>query len=114
MNQDKKAVIDDKEIDEIVAPIPEPKETKRFWYIIGSVVLAMLLICGSIVFYGYRSAENESTQSQTTKTIKGNKNSRIYHMPGCPNYDDIKDKNVIWFATEDEAKAAGFRKARNC
>lgn len=46
--------------------------------------------------------------------IKGNKNSRIFHLPRCPNYDDIADRNVIWFKTIEEAKTAGFRMARNC
>jgi hypothetical protein len=46
--------------------------------------------------------------------IKGNKDSRIYHLPNCPNYQDIADRNVIWFKTHDEAKQAGFRMARNC
>lgn len=53
-------------------------------------------------------------------TIKGNISStgeKIYHVSGCGSYD----KTVIdesfgerWFCTEDEAKAAGWRKAKNC
>ena len=46
--------------------------------------------------------------------IKGNKNSKIYHLPHCPNYDDIAPKNVVWFKTHEEAQAAGYRMARNC
>lgn len=46
--------------------------------------------------------------------IKGNRSSQIYHLPGCPNYGDIADRNVVWFKTHEEAKAAGYRMARNC
>jgi micrococcal nuclease len=52
--------------------------------------------------------------------IKGNISSskeKIYHLPGCEDYD----KTVInesagerWFCTEEEAVAAGWRKAKNC
>lgn len=48
------------------------------------------------------------------KRIKGNRNSRIYHWPGCPNYDDISHRNTVWFASEEEAEKAGYRAARNC
>jgi endonuclease YncB( thermonuclease family) len=45
-------------------------------------------------------------------SIKGSR-SRIYHMPGCPNYDSIT--NVVkWFCSEDEARAEGYTKAKNC
>ncbi|MEJ7623747.1 MAG: thermonuclease family protein [Pyrinomonadaceae bacterium] len=46
--------------------------------------------------------------------IKGNKNSRIYHRPGCPSYGDTSPSNVIWLETAVAAEAAGYRKARNC
>ncbi|USG63694.1 thermonuclease family protein [Brevibacillus ruminantium] len=42
--------------------------------------------------------------------IKGNINSKgekIYHVPGSRNYDQTKAE--VWFATEEEAQAAGFR-----
>jgi micrococcal nuclease len=54
-------------------------------------------------------------------TIKGNiaqgSGERIYHVPGCTYYD----RTVIavadgerWFCSEEEAVAAGWRKAQNC
>jgi hypothetical protein len=48
------------------------------------------------------------------KIIKGNRASLIYHIPGCQNYDDVTEENIVWFSTIDEAKAAGYRQARNC
>lgn len=44
--------------------------------------------------------------------IKGNKNSKIYHMPGGANYNSVQDNNIIWFTTEREAIKAGYRKSK--
>ncbi|MED1794030.1 thermonuclease family protein [Brevibacillus nitrificans] len=44
------------------------------------------------------------------KTIKGNinaKGEKIYHVPGSASYEQTHAE--MWFATEEEAKAAGFR-----
>lgn len=47
--------------------------------------------------------------------IRGNRNSKIYHLPvGCPSYDRISSHNIVKFVTEAEARAAGYRKAGNC
>ncbi len=46
--------------------------------------------------------------------IIGNKNSRIFHWPGCPSYLKVSEKNRVLFATRAEARGAGFRAARNC
>ena len=51
--------------------------------------------------------------------IKGNisrNGNRIYHVPGQKDYDKTKiteGKGERWFCTEDEARAAGWRRARN-
>jgi len=48
--------------------------------------------------------------SPPDKRIKGNVNSngeKIYHLPGTRDY--ARTKAEVWFATEEEAKAAGFR-----
>lgn len=44
------------------------------------------------------------------KKVKGNINSKgekIYHLPGSRDYE--RTKAEVWFASEEEAKAAGFR-----
>ncbi|WP_022867696.1 hypothetical protein [Schaalia vaccimaxillae] len=41
--------------------------------------------------------------------IKGNKNSYIYHLPGQRHY--ARTKAEICFATQDDARSAGFRKS---
>jgi methylphosphotriester-DNA--protein-cysteine methyltransferase len=44
--------------------------------------------------------------------VKGNRSSRIYHVPGGASYPRTVT-NVQCFDTEDQALAAGYRKARN-
>lgn len=52
--------------------------------------------------------------------IKGNISSsgeKIYHLPGCGSYDKTaidESRGERWFCAEDEAVAAGWRKAKNC
>ena len=44
--------------------------------------------------------------------VVGNVRSRIYHLPGQKGYDRVREKNRIYFPTEEEAHKAGFRKAK--
>jgi deoxyribonuclease-1 len=46
--------------------------------------------------------------------IIGNRSSKIYHHPGCPNYAKISPENRVPFASEEKALAAGYRVAGNC
>jgi hypothetical protein len=46
--------------------------------------------------------------------IHGNKNSKIYHLLGCPGYTGMNQTSVVTFATEAEAQQAGYRKAKKC
>ena len=60
-----------------------------------------------------------SASPTTGCQIKGNisrNGTRIYHVPGQQDYDKtrISESNgERWFCTEDEAQAAGWRRARN-
>ncbi len=49
-----------------------------------------------------------------TGPIIGYRNSNIYHLPNCPDYSKVSERNRVPFKTEAEAQAAGYRKARNC
>ena len=42
--------------------------------------------------------------------IVGNRNSKIYHVPGQAGYQ-MNSANAVYFDSEAEAKAAGYRKA---
>jgi deoxyribonuclease-1 len=53
--------------------------------------------------------------SASGERIRGNLNSRVYHLPeGCPSYNQISDINRVEFESEQQALAAGYRKAGNC
>lgn len=52
---------------------------------------------------------NQITTGQSGKII-GNKNSHIYHVPGQAGYK-MNAANAVYFSTEAQAQAAGYRKA---
>lgn len=57
--------------------------------------------------------EEEPEQAQTEGKIRGNRRSKIYHCPGQAAYEDMADSdNLILFDTEEEAQAAGYRRAK--
>ena len=59
-------------------------------------------------------SQTNTNTTQATGPVIGNKNSKIYHVPGCPGYDKVSEKNQVKFQTVEEAEAAGYRKAKNC
>jgi Metal binding domain of Ada len=46
--------------------------------------------------------------------IIGNRTTRVYHLPWCIGYDAVAEQDRVYFDTPFEAKAAGYRLARNC
>lgn len=70
--------------------------------------------------WAYRNPSLAGTGPQTAGStapagrIIGNRNSRIYHLPGCRSYDAVAERNRVYFETAADAEAAGYRKARNC
>ncbi len=64
------------------------------------------------------STMNEAAAAQGECVIKGNisRNGHIYHLPGSPDYAATRinpSRGERWFCTEAEARAAGWRPARN-
>lgn len=65
-------------------------------------------------------ATTPSGQQPSSCDIKGNIASdgeKIYHVPGCSSYNVTKideARGERWFCSEQEALAAGWRKALNC
>jgi endonuclease YncB( thermonuclease family) len=57
---------------------------------------------------------NGSGARSSQLQIIGNKNSKIYHVPGCSSYNSVSEKNRVFFNSAAEAEQAGFRKAKNC
>lgn len=99
---------------------PKPK-----WWLIPATISATVLLVAIIIFSvklftptapgaAPISALKQTETQEIDLKIKGNKNSKIYHLSHCPNYSDIAERNIVWFKTHDEAEKAGFRVARNC
>lgn len=65
------------------------------------------------------TTNNEANQQTTTATpaqhgsIKGNINSKIYHVPGGKSYNKLSEANTVYFNSEAEAQAAGYKRAKN-
>jgi endonuclease YncB( thermonuclease family) len=50
----------------------------------------------------------------TSGVIIGNRSSRVYHRPDCPDYMKVSERNRVYFKTVEEAERAGYRVAGNC
>lgn len=61
------------------------------------------------------AAESSATPpvSADAKVI-GNKNSKVYHLPGCAGYTRVSEKNQVNFLSAADAEKAGYRLAGNC
>ena len=60
------------------------------------------------------TSTTSANSSSTAGQIKGNKATKVYHLPGCPDYNSISPGNVVTFATEQDARKAGYKIAGNC
>jgi beta-lactamase superfamily II metal-dependent hydrolase/methylphosphotriester-DNA--protein-cysteine methyltransferase len=61
-----------------------------------------------------QTTTNPSTTTAQSGEVVGNKNSKIYHLPGCPGYNTVSEKNRVTFKSAEEAEAAGYTRAKNC
>lgn len=66
--------------------------------------------------HSWLSEDNNTIQADSEKgitEIRGNSNSMIYHSPGQTAYEDMANsKYLVIFNSEQEAEAAGYRKAK--
>ena len=58
------------------------------------------------------SSNSKADANKDGVLIKGNKNSKIFHLPGGRYYDKVGAENIVWFDTKEEAIAAGYRQAK--
>ena len=56
------------------------------------------------------STSRKKIKTSTTGRIVGNLRSKIYHVPGQASYR-MSSANAVYFRTEAQAKAAGYRRA---
>ena len=55
-----------------------------------------------------------SSATEADGEVHGNRNTKVYHLPGCPGYTRMRPTNLVPFASEAEAQQAGYRKAKDC
>lgn len=55
-----------------------------------------------------------ATETQSLKNFVASKSGTKYHAMHCSGTKTIKETNKIYFATEDEAQAAGYTRSANC
>jgi methylphosphotriester-DNA--protein-cysteine methyltransferase len=69
-----------------------------------------------MVLAGYRLADvlTEIAGASQGTVVRGNKRSKVYHLPPCPGFAAVSPTNSVAFASEADAQAAGYRKAGNC
>jgi len=63
---------------------------------------------------GQAASSATGAAASASDQIIGNKRSMIYHLPNCPDYNKISEKNREYFKTKEDAEKAGYRAARNC
>ena len=64
-----------------------------------------------------KTIPNNSLGTPTTKSEKSfvaAKSGTKYYFPWCGGVSRIKEENKIWFASEAEARKAGYTPAANC
>ena len=55
-----------------------------------------------------------TVNSSANGKVIGNRNSKVYHLPGCSSYNQVSEKNQVRFDSAAEAEKAGYRLAGNC
>lgn len=46
--------------------------------------------------------------------VVASKNGSVYHFPWCGGAKQINLANLVWFASEDAAEAAGYTPSKSC
>lgn len=59
-------------------------------------------------------AEEAPAPVPKSNPVIGNRNSKIYHEPGCSSVNDMKEKNKVNFDSAEAAKASGYKPCSRC
>ncbi|VEB69285.1 Endonuclease-1 precursor [Providencia rustigianii] len=61
-----------------------------------------------------KSVEQSTPANNTVQQVKGNRNTKKYHLAHCSGFKTTADKNAEMFSTEAEAQTKGYQLAGNC
>ena len=59
-------------------------------------------------------AEEAPAPVPKSNPVIGNRNSKIYHEPGCSSVNDMKEKNKVNFDSAEAAKFSGYKPCSRC
>jgi micrococcal nuclease len=62
----------------------------------------------------WRRSGKATLPSELAGKVIGNRRSRIFHKPGCPNGAAVLPENRVIFRLEADAEREGFRPGRDC
>ena len=60
------------------------------------------------------SSASTTAVSPPTGPVIGNRKSKVYYWPSCPDYARVSRKNRVAFPSREAAEQAGYRQAGNC
>jgi hypothetical protein len=97
-------------------------ETKGFWIEDVSKVEASALPAAAAAAPALKEAQAPKIQvvepgtvvAPSTGKYLASKNGTKYYLPTCSGAKRIKEENKVWFATIEDAQAAGLGPAANC
>lgn len=78
------------------------------------IVLAIIVIVAFYLWDSPRRTADAKTAAVMAGPVRGNEDTRIFHVPGCPQYTSIKPGNVREFASVRDAQEANFKGSMNC
>lgn len=90
------------------------KDRNPIWGYIGSILLVGALLTAAGVSL-WANFGGQVSGCNIKGNISVNTGERIYHVPGGYYYDRTRispSKGERWFCSEEEARAAGWRKSR--
>jgi hypothetical protein len=115
------------------------REKLKSFLLDDAIFYALLIICiASVAFLLGKQSMNQSTAPQPAgvvisqpsapsagaetssetmllgQGVVASKSGTKYHLPSCPGAKQIKEANLIRFASIDAARAAGYSAAANC
>ena len=61
-----------------------------------------------------RASAPAASAAEADGAVHGNRNSKVYRVPGCKGYAGMNPASVVPFVNEAEAQHAGYRKAKDC
>jgi hypothetical protein len=97
--------------------MPENRPPLALWKKIILVVAGIIIIglsLGYVLHVLFPRSKPSTIAEEMDLHIRGNRKSKVYHSPDCPQYNNIKEENIIYFKTREEAQAAGYHAAKNC